>query len=209
MMEAILKATGSDVPMTIGGSLNFGYYGAENMISRMRASLRFHVTGSLSLYLSLSEPASMEVQDVHTDGPYSVLAELIGSAAQPVAQPVPRPSSSIKAAELAVLNNLLIAVTACSAERHAAKVASSACPAAFTRFSSCRNSTDFHSKEIVLFFVLVFVTAFLLVLVPLLVPVPVSVTGLLIVFILLTAKKRTNITHPLFSTLSELGSHWR
>ena len=92
MMEAILKATGSDVPMIAGGSMNFGYYGAENMISRMRASLRFHVTGSLSLYLSLSEPASMEVQDVHTDGPYSVLAELIGSAEQAVAQPVPRPS---------------------------------------------------------------------------------------------------------------------
>ena len=40
----------------------------------------------------------MTVQEVHTDGPHSVLAELIGSAEQPAAQPVPRPSSSSSAA---------------------------------------------------------------------------------------------------------------
>ena len=112
MMEAILTATGSDVPTTIvGGSLNDTLPGAENIAKRMNTPLKFHVRGSLSLYASLSESASMTVQEVHTDGPHSVLAELIGSAEQPVAQPVPRPSSSIKAAELAVLNNLLIAVT--------------------------------------------------------------------------------------------------
>ena len=144
----------------------------------------------------------MDVQDVHTDGPHSVLAELIGSAEQPVAQPVPRPSSSIKAAEFAVLNNLLIAVTACGAERHAAKVASSACPAAFTRFSSCRNSTDFHSKEIVLFFVLVFVTAFLLVLVPFLVPVPVSVTGLLMFALQDNSITGLELSPPALATLA-------
>ena len=95
MLEAILTATGSDVPTTIvGGSLNDCFPLAENITSRMKTPLMFRVSGSLSLYASLSESASMTVQEVHTDGPHSVLAELIGSAEQPAAQPVPRPSSS-------------------------------------------------------------------------------------------------------------------
>ena len=100
MVDALVEATGDDVPaMIVSGSLSDEPLGAENMMARMTKPMRLYVSGSLSLYMSLSEPGSLDVQDVHTDGPHAALGEFIGSAEQLAAQPVPRPSSWIDVEE--------------------------------------------------------------------------------------------------------------
>ena len=88
--------------MILGGSQNDSPLALENVSTRINPPLIFHVNGSLSIYASLSEPKSLPLQNVHMDRPHSVLAELIGSAEHPAAQPVSRPSFASSAAQPAL-----------------------------------------------------------------------------------------------------------
>ena len=57
--------------------------GAENLTYRISTPVSFHVNGTLSLFVSASNPENVKLQDIHTEGPYSVLTELISSAERP------------------------------------------------------------------------------------------------------------------------------
>ena len=69
--------------MVVGGSMHCNVLGAENLSSRIDAPIDFHVNGTLSLFVSKSNPQIVRSQNIRTEGLYSVLTELTSSAEPP------------------------------------------------------------------------------------------------------------------------------
>ena len=89
LLEAYVDHTDSDIQrMVVGGSMNCNLIVAENLTTRIRTPVNFHVNGTLSLFVSGSNPENVRLQDIHTDGPYSVLTELTSSAERPATSTV-------------------------------------------------------------------------------------------------------------------------
>ena len=75
--------------MVVGGSMNCTLVGAENLITRMCTPVMFHVNGTLSLFVSGLNSENVRSLDIHTEGPYSVITELISTSERP-ATSIPR-----------------------------------------------------------------------------------------------------------------------
>ena len=84
LLQAYVDNTDDDIQtMLVGGSMNCNLIGAENLTTRINTAVNFHVNGTLSLCVSMSDPQNVRLHDIHTEGPYSVLAELSSSAERP------------------------------------------------------------------------------------------------------------------------------
>ena len=85
LLEAYVKHTGHAIQtMIVGGSMHCNFLAAENLSTRIDSPINFHVHGTLSLFVSRSNPQNVSLHDIHTENPYSVLAELVSSAEQSV-----------------------------------------------------------------------------------------------------------------------------
>ena len=96
LLEAYVDNTDGDIQtMLVGGSMHCNLIGAENLTTRIDTPMNFHVNGTLSLFVSRStgHPQNVRLQDIHTEEPYSVLAEFISSAERPATTTL-RPSHS-------------------------------------------------------------------------------------------------------------------
>ena len=89
LLDAYVDNTdGETQTMIVAGSMHCDLIGAENLSTRIDTPINFHVNGTLSLFVSKSNPKNVSIQDIHTVEPYSVLTELISSAEQPATTPV-------------------------------------------------------------------------------------------------------------------------
>ena len=84
LLQAYVNSTDADIQRVIGGgSMDQEVVGAENVATRIDTPMDFHVNGTLSLLVSKSNPPNVKLHDMETKGPYSVIADLIGSAERP------------------------------------------------------------------------------------------------------------------------------
>jgi hypothetical protein len=67
----------------VGGSMNCSWIAGDRLTAKIDASMRFHVNGTLSVLVAKSDPENASVIDIHTEGPFSVVAEVTSSAEQP------------------------------------------------------------------------------------------------------------------------------
>ena len=84
LLQAYLNSTDADTQRVIvGGSMDLEVVGAENVATRIDTPMNWHVNGTLSLFASKSNPPNVKLYDIETEGPYSVIADLISSAERP------------------------------------------------------------------------------------------------------------------------------
>ena len=89
LLEAYVDNTDGDMQtMIVAGSMHCNLLAAENLTTRTGTPTHFHVNGSLSLFVSKTNPKNVRVQDIHTEEPYLVLTELISSAEQRARTPL-------------------------------------------------------------------------------------------------------------------------
>ena len=78
VLEAYVANTDRDIQiMVVGGSMHCSLMAAENLTTRIGTPINFHVNGTLSLFVSRSNPQNARPHDIRTEAPYSVLTELI------------------------------------------------------------------------------------------------------------------------------------
>ena len=86
LLQAYVNDTGDPVQAVIvGGSLHCSVLAADSLTASIDAAMRFHVNGALSVFVAKSDPKNVSVIDIHTEGPFSVVAELTSTAEQPAA----------------------------------------------------------------------------------------------------------------------------
>ena len=84
LLQAYVNETGAPVQAVIvGGSMHCSLMAADSLTAKIDAPMRFHVNGTLSVFVAKSDPENVSVIDIHTEGPFSVVAEVTSSAEQP------------------------------------------------------------------------------------------------------------------------------
>ena len=84
LLEAYVANTDNDTQiMVVYGSMRCDVVGAENLSTRIDTPMTSHVNGTLSLFVPKSNPPNVKLYDIETEGPYSVIADLISSAERP------------------------------------------------------------------------------------------------------------------------------
>ena len=67
LLQAYVDNTDDDIQtMLVGGSMNCNLFGAENLATRINTAVNFHVNGTLSLFVSMSDPQNVRLQETST-----------------------------------------------------------------------------------------------------------------------------------------------
>ena len=84
LLEADVGNTDNDTQrMVLYGSMRRDVVGAENLSTRIDTPITSHVNGTLSLFVPKSNPLNVKLYDIETEGPYSVIANIISTAERP------------------------------------------------------------------------------------------------------------------------------
>ena len=83
LLQAYVNETDAPVQAVIvGGSVHCSVLAADSLTASIDAAMRFHVNGTLSVLVAKPDPENVSVIDIHTEGPFSVVAEVTSSVEQ-------------------------------------------------------------------------------------------------------------------------------